>query len=46
MVFYETYELGHMSFLIAKDMTFFTVDALNVINKYATNVVETTIFTQ
>jgi len=27
-----------MSFLIAKDMDFFNVDAINLINEYSTNV--------
>ena len=38
VVFYGQYRLGHMSFAVAKDMTFFTVDAMNLFKKYATNV--------
>jgi len=38
VVYYEKYMLGHMSFLIAKDMDYFNVDAISLINKYATNV--------
>ena len=33
-VFYQTYELGHESFAIAKDMTWFTKDVMAVLNKY------------
>ena len=35
-VFYKQYPLGHMSFAIANDMSFFQVDTINLINKYAT----------
>jgi len=34
VVFYHEYNLGHMSFLVAKDMSFFTVDAMTIIKKY------------
>lgn len=37
VVFYETYDLGHMSFVIAKDMTYFSIDVVNLIKEYATN---------
>ena len=37
LVWKEVYPLGHMSFSLAKDMSFFTVDAMNLINQYATN---------
>ena len=30
VVFYKQYRLGHLSFAVAKDMTFFTVDAMNL----------------
>ena len=38
VVFYEEYPLGHVSFVLAKDMTWFTNDVVNLINQYATNV--------
>ena len=38
VVFYEEYPLGHVSFVIAKDMSWFTNDVVNLIAKYATNV--------
>ena len=31
VVFYNEYNLGHLSFLVADDMSFFTVDALNLL---------------
>ena len=31
VVFHKEYELDHFSFVIAKDMSFFTVDAVNLI---------------
>jgi hypothetical protein len=37
VVWYKQYSLGHMSFAIAKDMTWFKEDAMNIINKYSTN---------
>jgi len=37
VIFYHTYNLDHMSFAIAKDMSFFQVDAMGIISKYATN---------
>eukprot|EP00347_Sterkiella_histriomuscorum_P012496 403368358 len=48
VVFYGQYKLGHLSFAIAKDMTFFTVDTMQLINKYATNkfATEDTVFLQ
>ena len=38
VVFYKQYQLGHMSFIIAKDMSFFSVDTVNLLNQYKTNV--------
>jgi len=32
VVFYKTYYLGHMSFAIAKEMTWFAEDAVNLLN--------------
>ena len=32
--FYKEYNLGHMSFLIAKDMSYFTVDVMNMLKQY------------
>ena len=40
VVFYEEYPLGHLSFVIAKDMSWFTNDVVNLIGQYATNVFE------
>ena len=37
VIFYHQYRLGHMSFAIAKDMSFFQVDAIEIIDHYATN---------
>jgi len=34
VVFEKQYELNHMSFAIAKDMSFWTVDAVNLILQY------------
>lgn len=34
LVFNHEYYLGHMSFAIAKDMSFFTVDALAILNHF------------
>ena len=33
-VFYHQYYLGHMSFAIAKDMSWFDVDAMAILNHY------------
>ena len=38
VVFYEEYPLGHVSFVLAKDMSWFTNDVVNLMGKYATNV--------
>ena len=48
VVFAQQYPLGHLSFLIAKDMSYFTDDVVPLIGKYATNVFdsETTNFIQ
>lgn len=32
------YNLGHLSFALAKDMSWFSVDALGLIDQYSTNV--------
>jgi len=32
--FYQEYELGHLSFMVAKEMSWFTLDAMNIIKKY------------
>lgn len=32
--FFKTYDLGHMSFAIAKDMSYFTKDVMTVLAKY------------
>ena len=29
--FYKEYELGHLSFLLGKDMSYFTTDVLNLL---------------
>jgi pimeloyl-ACP methyl ester carboxylesterase len=36
-VWYKQYPLGHMSFAIAKDMSWYKQDVLNLINQYSTN---------
>lgn len=33
--FYKEYPLGHLAFLTAKDMSYFTVDVMEVIQKYS-----------
>lgn len=38
LIWHEIYPLGHLSFSLAKDMSFFTEDAMALINQYATNV--------
>jgi hypothetical protein len=42
VVFYHKYNLGHMSFAIAKDMSFFQIDAIGLLKQYATNAFATT----
>lgn len=37
LVFNQQYELGHLSFTLAKDMTWFKTDVLTLIGQYATN---------
>lgn len=32
--FYKEYELGHMSFMIAKDMSYFSTDVMNLLHQY------------
>ena len=34
VVHYKEYALGHMSFQVAKDMSFFTVDGMNLLRQY------------
>ena len=34
VIFYHQYYLGHMSFAIAKDMSWFTVDVMAIVNHY------------
>jgi len=46
VVFAQEYPLGHLSFSLAKDMTWFSQDVMGVINKYATNDFASTNFTQ
>ena len=38
VVFRQMYELGHMSFAMAKDMTWFKEDVVQVMNMFKTNV--------
>lgn len=42
VVFYHEYYLGHASFAIAKDMSWFEVDVVYLLNQYATNDFATT----
>ena len=42
-IFYQQYYLGHMSFAIAKDMSFFTVDAMAILNHHNDKCSEETI---
>ena len=37
LVWHKTYELDHLSFSMARDMSFFTTDVMDLVNKYATN---------
>ena len=37
LVWYKTYPLDHLSFSLAYDMSFFTTDAMALVNQYATN---------
>jgi len=37
LVGFTEYPLGHLSFAIAKDMTWFSKDVVNLVGKYATN---------
>ena len=32
--FYKEYSLGHLSFMIGKDMSYFTVDVMNILKQY------------
>jgi len=34
IIFDHEYYLGHLSFIIAKDMSFFTVDTMAILNHY------------
>jgi len=33
----KVYPLGHLSFALAKDMSYFTDDVMDLVNQYATN---------
>mmetsp|Transcript_4994 Transcript_4994/g.3621 ORF Transcript_4994/g.3621 Transcript_4994/m.3621 type:complete len:240 (+) Transcript_4994:558-1277(+) len=35
VIFYNEYNLGHLSFMVAKDMSYFTVDALYLLKTYS-----------
>lgn len=37
LVWDQTYPLGHLSFALAKDMSYFTEDVMALVGKYATN---------
>ena len=37
LIWHEEYPLGHMSFSLAKDMSWFTEDVMNLVNQYSTN---------
>ena len=37
LVWNKTYPLGHLSFSLAKDMSWFTEDVVNLVGQYATN---------
>lgn len=37
LVHSQTYELDHWSFSMARDMSFFTDDVMNLVSQYATN---------
>lgn len=37
LVHNHVYPLGHLSFALAKDMSYFTNDVMNLVNQYATN---------
>jgi lysosomal acid lipase/cholesteryl ester hydrolase len=41
VVFNKQYPLGHLSFALAKDMSWFSGDVVSVIDQYATNAFET-----
>ena len=34
VIFYQEYMLGHSSFIVGKDMSYFTEDAMRFIDKY------------
>ena len=34
IVHYEEYDLGHLSFFIAKDMSYFSKDVVGILEKY------------
>jgi len=34
--FYKEYDLGHLSFMVAKDMSYFTQDVMNVLKQHHT----------
>ena len=37
LIWHEVYPLGHLSFTLAKDMSFFTEDVMALVNQYASN---------
>ena len=37
LVWHELYPLGHLSFTLAKDMSYFSEDVVDLVNQYATN---------
>jgi hypothetical protein len=34
VTYYHEYPLGHLSFMVAKDMSFFTTDVISYLKKY------------
>jgi hypothetical protein len=34
VIFYHEYALGHLSFMVAKEMSWFTVDAMTILSHY------------
>jgi hypothetical protein len=32
--FYREYDLGHLSFMVAKDMSYLTTDVMNILHQY------------
>ncbi len=46
VVFYNEYNLGHLSFMVANDMSFFTVDAISLIKKYSPKMMTESVLVQ